>query len=45
MRLSNLFSIGLTHLGTKSTAINLQLSKIKILDVMVNALDFYLQNA
>ena len=34
--------IGLTHLSTKSIAISLQLSEIKILYMMFTALDVYL---
>jgi hypothetical protein len=37
--------IGLTHLDTKSIVINLQLSKIRILDMMFTALDFHIQSA
>jgi len=36
--------IGLTHLDTKSIVINLQLSKIRILDMMFTALDFHIQS-
>jgi hypothetical protein len=37
--------IGLTHLDTKSIVINLQLTKIRILDMMFTALDFHIQSA
>ena len=37
--------LGLTHLDTKSIVINLQLSKIRILDMMFTALDFHIQSA
>ena len=42
---TNLSSLGLTHLDSKSIAINLQLPKIKNLGMTLTALGSYLQSA